>query len=149
MGDGKTTCRICSRPIGQCGACSEAGTDADNAECYKVALSTATARAEAAERAIQLGQSSWPQTVAALEEALSTFPAGRSFLSRWTAAERALAESRALLERATRFVLDDAVVDLMRDGRWLVIYSSGRTITENTRDEALAALAAFRAKEGK
>lgn len=43
-------------------------------------------------------ENEWPQTVARLEEALSTFPAGRSFLTRWTAVENAAAAYRLALQ---------------------------------------------------
>jgi len=46
----------------------------------------ALARAERAETVIMMA-GNWPQTVAKLEEALSTFPAGRAFLKQWSDAE--------------------------------------------------------------
>lgn len=56
-------------------------------------------RATEAERVILEGRTRWPMTLAALEEALSTFPAGRDFLRRWTAAD---ARADALAEALER-----------------------------------------------
>lgn len=55
-------------------------------------------RAERAEAVIQMA-GNWPQTVGKLEEALSTFPAGREFLKQWSEADRERNKFRDVLER--------------------------------------------------
>jgi hypothetical protein len=63
------------------------------------------ARAERAESVIMMA-GNWPQTVGRLNEALSTFPAGRAFLKQWTDAESALVRLRAAA--ATYLAVEEA-----------------------------------------
>lgn len=61
----------------------------------------------------------WPQTVATLEEALDTFPAGRTFLRRWTQVDEECEKVSgrcAQLMRALRVIRDSKVV--LQDREW-------------------------------
>jgi len=73
----------------------------------------ALARAERAESVIMMA-GNWPQTLSALESALSTFPAGRAFLSRWTADEKRASEAFGRAHNAE--VENEKLRSLLKDG---------------------------------
>lgn len=69
------------------------------AERVRYAITIEREVKDRAEREIMLEKTQWPQSVARLEEALSTFPAGRNFLAGWTDADN---ECGAAKERAIK-----------------------------------------------
>jgi hypothetical protein len=58
--------------------------------------------------AMLCGESNWPTTVAPLEQCLLTFPAGRSFLSRWDETDKRAATAEAEVERLRASIAAEA-----------------------------------------
>lgn len=94
-------------------------------EAAEAALAAETEARRKAEAERDAAGQRWPQTVATLEAALSTFPAGRIWLKQWSDAESALATATAFLRsfktklRASIGTegqyLDEMVLDFERD----------------------------------
>lgn len=80
-------------PLFKCSVCGKS----DWYQCRQHFVEEARAQRERAERAesVIMMAGNWPQTVGRLNEALSTFPAGRVFLAQWTASDARASEAFA------------------------------------------------------
>lgn len=93
------TSHVPEEPIVKCSVCGLHPSEFMCRQHFIVEAREQRERAERAEAVITMA-GNWPQTVGKLEEALSTFPAGRAFLTQWTAEEKRASEAFARAHNA-------------------------------------------------